>query len=335
MRARLTSAHALFQMDNDMLFLLLDEAVHDSEYANMIKPFERRRDGHGAYVSILGNHAGDDKWDRIIETAETYTQKKRWDGSSGVTLEFHFDKLKSSYIDLEAGAEHVHHQVSTPRTCVKLMLVSIGGCNDPALQAVIASIKNEINGLVDNFEGACRLLLPCCPVAKRHNNKRQNAQISATYGDEQGAPGKEWIPKEKVGTGPSGVEYLYYKPKDFRRLSQEMQTDLKAHRRKKNGGKDGKDAKKVRFDKKLKGKIASLVTKQVKEKVVAIEKENQDEQDEQKEIASIIAGMRTQAPAGLKVSAANAQKHSPDDLTMAAAVSINKIRRRKRGDAPK
>ena len=71
------------------------------------------------------------------------------------------------------------------------MLVSIGGCKDPTLQAVIASIKNEINGLVDNFEGAYQLLLPCCPIVKRHNNKRQNAQISATYGDEQCASGKE------------------------------------------------------------------------------------------------------------------------------------------------
>ena len=73
----------------------------------------------------------------------------------------------------------------------------------------------------------------------------------------------------------------------------------------------------------------------MKEKVVAIEKANQDEQDEQNKIASIIAGMCAQAPAGLKVSAANAQQNSPDDLAMAVAVSINKIIRRKRGDTPK
>ena len=61
--------------------------------------------------------------------------------------------------------------------------------------------------------------------------------------------------------GSSGVEYRYYTAKEFYCLSQEMQTDLKAYRKKKNGGKDGKDAKKVGFIKKLKGKIASLVTK--------------------------------------------------------------------------
>ena len=178
-------------------------------------------------------------------------------------------------------------------------------------------------------------MLPCCPVARRHNNKRQNAQISATYGDEQGAPGKERIPKGKVGTGPSGVEYWYYKLKDFCRLSQEMRTDLKGYWKERSGGKDGKDAKRVKFNKKLKGKIASLVTKKVKEKVAAIEKSNQDEHDEQKETAYIIAGMGAQAPTGLKVSVANAQQNSPNDLAMAAVVSINRIIRRKCGDAPK
>ena len=76
MRASLIHAHALFQMDNDMLLLLLDEAVCDDNYANTIKPFERSCDGCGAYLSILGNHAGDDKCDRIIETAERYFQEK-------------------------------------------------------------------------------------------------------------------------------------------------------------------------------------------------------------------------------------------------------------------
>ena len=45
--------------------------------------------------------------------------------------------------------------------------------------------------------------------------------------------------------------------------------------------------------------------------------------------------MRAQAPTGLKVSSANAQQNSPDDLAMAAAVSINKVIRRKRGNTPK
>ena len=87
------------------------------------------------------------------------------------------------------------------------------------------------------------------------------------------------------------------------------------------------------FDKKLKGKIASLVSKQVKEKVGAIEKANQAEKDEHREIASIIAGLN-QAPVGVKVAAVNVQQHSPDQLVMAAAVSINKIIKRKLGEAP-
>ena len=200
MESRLSHTHTLYQLDNEMLFASLDEAIHDSEFFNTIKPFERTRNGRGAYLALMGNHAGDDKWDRIIETADTYINRKRWDGTGDVTLEHHMDKLKSAYIEMEAGAEHVDHQIPSPRTRVKSFLKSIERCTDPAIQAVIVSIRNEVNGLATDFAESCRLLVPCCPVAKRYANKRQNAQISSTngyYGDGQDAPGKEYIPNQK------------------------------------------------------------------------------------------------------------------------------------------
>ena len=83
--------HPLYGNDNDRLYSLLDEAFRDSDYAMTIKPFERSHNGRGAYLAVMANHAGDDKWDRIIETAEAYVQKKKWDGTSGVTLEYHID----------------------------------------------------------------------------------------------------------------------------------------------------------------------------------------------------------------------------------------------------
>ena len=130
------------------------------------------------------------------------------------------------------------------------------------------------------------------------------------------------------------MEYRYYKPKDFRCLPQEQQDDLKAYRAKRSKGNHGKCLKKkVTFDQQLKGKIASLVSKQVKEKVGAIEMATEAEKDEHREIASIIAGLN-HAPVGAKVAVAHAQQHSPDQLAMAAAVLINKIIKRKLGEAP-
>ena len=133
---------------------------------------------------------------------------------------------------MEAGATHVAYEVPNARTRVKSLLASIQSCNDPAVQATIVSVKNELNGLMSDFEGACRILVPVCPVAKKISNKRQHAQISATSGyraDGQDAPGKEWNSGDKkVGVGSSGVEFRFYKPKDFRRLNSKQKSELKA-----------------------------------------------------------------------------------------------------------
>ena len=74
---RISHTHALFQQDNEIIFVSLDKAVRDSKFCNMVKPFEKVCDGHGAYLAIRGKQARDDKWDRIIETAEAYTTKKQ------------------------------------------------------------------------------------------------------------------------------------------------------------------------------------------------------------------------------------------------------------------
>ena len=138
-----------------MLFVSLNEAVHDSEFYNTIKPFERTHEGCDTYLAIMGNHAGDDKWDCIVGTTAAYTTKKRWDGTGTTMLEYHVDRLKLSYIDVEAGTEHVDHQIPTPRTRVNELLKSITGYTDPVTQTVIAYIKNELNGMTTDFDGAC------------------------------------------------------------------------------------------------------------------------------------------------------------------------------------
>ena len=73
------------------------------------------------------------------------------------------------------------------------------------MQATIAAVKNELNGLTSDFEGACRILVPVCPVAKKISTKRSHASIAATSGKDSG--NNEWVPKAKVGTGKTGVEF--------------------------------------------------------------------------------------------------------------------------------
>lgn len=70
--ARFSHTHALYQLDNEMLFNLIEEAVWDSDHVTMIKPFEHQRDGHSSWLAMMDNHDGDDKWDQLVEQSEHY-----------------------------------------------------------------------------------------------------------------------------------------------------------------------------------------------------------------------------------------------------------------------
>ena len=46
--------HPLFRDDNSKLYYLLEEATRSTQYAALIKPFQRRKDGRGAWLALIG-----------------------------------------------------------------------------------------------------------------------------------------------------------------------------------------------------------------------------------------------------------------------------------------
>ena len=90
----------------------------------------------------------------------------------------HIECCKGAYIEMEAAADHVPHEVAGRYTCAKCLIVSVDGYKDPGIQAVISTINNCTNNLHVNWTSACLLLLPACPIAKWMSKKWNNAQIS-------------------------------------------------------------------------------------------------------------------------------------------------------------
>jgi hypothetical protein len=46
------------------------EATRSTPYAASIKPIQRRKDGRGAWLALLGQYAGNDKWETEIKIQE-------------------------------------------------------------------------------------------------------------------------------------------------------------------------------------------------------------------------------------------------------------------------
>ena len=199
-------------------------------YEATIKPFRMAHNGRGAYLALISQHAGKDKWDTLLKTSKDYANNRKWDGTIAITMEAHIEKCRNFYVDWETSAQHVPDQVPEAQTRVKILLASMENCQDGKVAARVAYVSDERNGMMTNFENAVTYLLPACPIAAKLNKKRKSVTIASVGGN------------LKSGTGlDTGVELRYYSPKEYKALTKDQQEELRRLRpsKKKPKGKRG------------------------------------------------------------------------------------------------
>ena len=107
-----------------------------------IKPFKRTDNVRGAYKSLIAQHAGKNKWFKILRYAKTYVNERKWYGTTSYLLQAHIEKCRECYVDMENESENVTGQVPNPRTRVQILLDSIEGCTDPKICSRVAVVDH-------------------------------------------------------------------------------------------------------------------------------------------------------------------------------------------------
>jgi len=161
--------HALFCDDSVTVYYKLEEATRLMQYAASIKPFQHNKDRHGAWIAIVSQFAGNDKWEAKIKQQEQLLHTRVWKGQSNFTLEVFISQHHNAFVSLqEACAKHVQYQLRNEHSRVGFLLKAIQ-CSDARLQVAMASVKmdNKPNGLHNNFELMAAHLLLYDPVAKK------------------------------------------------------------------------------------------------------------------------------------------------------------------------
>jgi hypothetical protein len=180
--ARASHEHALFRDDNASVYHYLEEATRSTAYTACIKPSQRRNDGRGAWLALLGQYAGKDKWEAEIKIQEAVLRMRTWKGLSNISLESFISQHRNANVSLEACAEHVQYQLPNQHSKVDLLLYAIQN-NDAGLQAAIASVRADDGptGKRNDFEAAATQLLAYDPVAKKRlrGTKRGAGMISS------------------------------------------------------------------------------------------------------------------------------------------------------------
>ena len=174
--ARAAHAHALFRNDTSVVYYHLEEATKGTSYAASIKPFQRGKDGRGAWKALTSQYAGKDKWEAGNKRDEQFLHTTK--EQSNFSLENFISQHRNAYVSMQASAEHVQYQLPNETSRVGFLLEVIQ-CFDPGLQAAIASIKidNNFEGMRNIFVATAAHLLPYDPFAK----KRSSGQISSNF----------------------------------------------------------------------------------------------------------------------------------------------------------
>ena len=106
--------HPLYQTDNSTVYSFIEQASRNSQYLTTIKPFERRKDGRGAYFALINAHVTDDKWDRIQKDNMKWIMSLKWNGKK-IALEQFCSLHWAKYEQLVELATHLPFQVSDER----------------------------------------------------------------------------------------------------------------------------------------------------------------------------------------------------------------------------
>ena len=79
--------HELYKEDNGSVYYHLEEATHGTIYSASIKPFQCGKDGHGAWLALTSQYAGNDKWEAELKRQDDLLHQRQWKGQNTFPLE--------------------------------------------------------------------------------------------------------------------------------------------------------------------------------------------------------------------------------------------------------
>jgi flagellar hook-basal body complex protein FliE len=334
--ARATHTHAHFRDDNAKVYYLLEEATRTTSYTASIKPFQRRKDGRGAWKAIVDQYAGEDKWRAELKKQDDLLHTRKWKGNSNFSLERFVASHRNAHVSMTQCAQHVDFQLPNELTRVTYLLDAIE-CNDAPLQAAMALVRNDTGpeGKMNSFEDTASFLLPHDPVAKkRDTGRRTYASILSL--------------QLKTGSGETGVEFRFYDPTEYKKLSPEQKSELRDYRnQQEEEGKgrqlsaEGKGKKKGRrgdskksnaeSNKRMKRMISQAVAKQLKSSKDSTDGATDDDEEQLRDyiLSAVSSAANEPKKDDSKSTASSATSNAPKSARFTTATIQSILKRTK------
>ena len=229
-----------FLADNIKVWELLSGLMRKHTCWTYVKPFQRARDGRGAFLALRDHYLGPNNVDNMASLAEkklamttytgerrTYTgERRRWTFEKYVTLH------KDQHSILEGLTEHGYAGIDK-RSKVRYLLDGIKTDDLNVIKGQIlasAALRNDFD--------ACVTLFRDYLLQVKADKVTKHATIAAVATPDTNREGHDTVTPDMM------VEDRYYKIPEYKRLSRAKKLGLKLLREKRGGKKPAKIPKK-------------------------------------------------------------------------------------------
>ena len=239
--ARLSHIGPIFKNDNTSVFMKVEKATRGTSVESTVKAFSRRKDGRGAFLALIANHAGDTKYRAILKKRMNLLQNIKWNGRA-YPLETHVSNHRQSVDEIRECSTHITVNVPNQAQRVEYLIDSIN-CSDNTLQAAIGLIRANTNNMRNDFEAAATAMIEVDPYRRSQRTPGKGAaNVSAIdFGAGRGTSGVDlrWHPKKEFMSLP--VEQrdelsAWIKTNDGRKVIEQSRKTFKKKRKDTNGG---------------------------------------------------------------------------------------------------
>jgi len=289
--SRASHAHPNYRSDNDKVYGKMEEATRSTSYAASIKPFQRLRNGRAAYMAIINQYAGADKWTLEITKFDSLLHNDKWKGTGSYTLERFCASHRNAMEQLRLASNHVPYQLPEEHTRVGYLLDAIE-TTDSRLQAALSNVRADMGqgGKRSDFEATVAFITPEDPVARRFNNRKRGA---ASISDVDAAQVN--ISALKPGKGKTGVHLRYHVKDEYDKLTRAQKKELYEWRTTPEGkaAMDAGKAKAAKSDSKKQksvSTVSALVSKAVDEKLKSLVSDNKANDKKRAETKAAVVG---------------------------------------------
>jgi hypothetical protein len=243
-----------YKNDNKMLWNIISGLTRDITQAwAYVKVGKRQTDGRGAYLKLKGYYLGQHYQEAQQGIHENKLRALQYHGESRKMTFARYSTSMFESIQALNSMKESGYQGVDDRTAVRHLL---DGIKDSSLDATKNSILAS-EQLRTSYDGCVALFLDFI-AQKATSDKKLSLNISDVDSKKQGKE-KGKRPRPKGQKGESGVEFRYYKTKEYNTLTPDQKEELRQWRKNRDGKKSDDDKQPLKKKQKT-SHVAEMVT---------------------------------------------------------------------------